>query len=94
MIASHDEPSPPSYLAAEQAVIGCLLSTDSPLDFGVGLTAACFADPVHGAIFQMVAECDAAGKPRNLFTIRAALVVGGALDQVGGARYLARMVSI
>lgn len=93
-MVNQNDPLLPEHLVAEQAVLGFLLSTSSPLDIDLKLSADCFADPVHAAIFQAITECDTTGKPRSVFTVRAALEASGALDEVGGVSYLAQLLHL
>jgi replicative DNA helicase len=85
---------PPSNLAAEQALLGALLANNKAYervsDF---LRPEHFADAIHARVFEAIARrCDA-GQVADVVTLRAEFEHAGLLDEVGGARYLAQLLT-
>lgn len=85
---------PPSNLEAEQALLGALLANNKAYervsDF---LVADHFAHPAHGRIFQSIARRIDTGQLADAITLRAEFEHSGILDEVGGAAYLAQLLS-
>jgi replicative DNA helicase len=86
---------PPANLEAEQALLGALLANNKAYDrvADAGLRVEHFADPVHGAVFHAVQQRIEAGQLVDVVTLRTELEGSGQLDEVGGARYLAELLS-
>jgi replicative DNA helicase len=86
--------TPPANPQAEQALLGALLANNRAYervsDF---LTAEHFADPLHGRIFAAIARRIEAGQLADAVTLKAEFEHSGLLDEVGGAAYLARLLS-
>lgn len=74
-------------LEAEQAVIGICLIDASAVERIAHLKADHFAEPVHAEIWSIITDDVKAGKQPTYHTIMPRL--NGALDDVGGGRYLA-----
>ena len=83
---------PPASLEAEQAVLGALLVNNKALDRMPGLEAHHFADGVHGLIFTAIRRRIDAGRLADAVVMRQELEHTPALDEVGGAAYLAQLV--
>ena len=85
---------PPANPQAEQALLGALLANNKAYervsDF---LAPEHFAHPAHGRIFQSVARRVEAGQLADAVTLRAEFEHSGILDEVGGAAYLAQLLS-
>jgi replicative DNA helicase len=85
---------PPSNLEAEQALLGALLANNKAYervsDF---LAPDHFAHPAHGRIFQSIARRIDSGQLADAVTLRAEFEHSGILDEVGGAAYLAQLLS-
>ena len=85
---------PPSNLAAEQALLGALLSNNRAYDrVSEFLTADHFADPVHARIYQSVSRRIEASQIADPVTMRAEFEHNGVLDEVGGTAYLAQLLT-
>lgn len=83
---------PPASLEAEQALLGALLANNKALDRVPGLEARHFADGVHGHIFTAIKRQIDAGRLADAVTMRQVLQHDMALDDVGGAAYLAQLL--
>lgn len=86
-----DEDRPPPHdLAAEQAVLGAILSPGSTAVAEVRqvLTAASFYLPKHGTVYEAALCLDDENKPTDIITVAAELERRGELARVGGAPYL------
>ncbi len=85
---------PPSNLAAEQALLGALLSNNRAYDrVSEFLTADHFADPVHARIYQSISRRIEASQIADPVTMRAEFEHNGVLDEVGGTAYLAQLLT-
>jgi replicative DNA helicase len=85
---------PPANLAAEQALLGALLSNNKAYDrVSEFLQPAHFADSVHGRIYQSIARRIEAGQIADPITLRAEFEHTGALDEVGGPAYLSQLLT-
>jgi replicative DNA helicase len=85
---------PPSNLAAEQALLGALLSNNRAYDrVAEFLQAEHFADPVHARIFHSIARRIEASQIADPVTLRAEFEHNGVLEEVGGTAYLAQLLS-
>ena len=85
---------PPANIEAEQALLGALLANNRAYervsDF---LAPEHFAHPAHGRIFQSIARRVETGQLADAVTLRAEFEHSGILDEVGGAAYLAQLLS-
>ena len=85
---------PPTNLQAEQALLGALLANNKAYervsDF---LLPEHFADPVHGRVFLAIARRVDQGQLADAITLKAEFEHSGLLDEVGGAGYLAQLLS-
>ena len=85
---------PPSNLRAEQALLGALLANNRAYERVVDfLRPSHFADPVHGRIYQHIAEKILDGRLADAVTLRQDFEHSGILDEVGGTPYLAQLLS-
>ena len=79
---------------AEQSALGAALHNAYAADeVSERLVAEDFYDRRHAEVFTVISENAVAGKPVDLVTITEALKRRGTLEFVGGARYLAELVS-
>lgn len=81
---------PPTNVAAEQVILGAILSSTHPAS--IELTGAEFVDPVHRAVYRMARYQAANGitpTPRSIVADLAA----DALEDMGGPAYLAQLVA-
>jgi len=84
--------TPPHDLAAEQAVLGALLFDNQLLDAMPLLVGDCFYEPVHQRIFSATVRLIRAGRIADAVTLRAMAARDGALEEIGGAQYLLRLL--
>ncbi len=85
---------PPSNLAAEQALLGALLSNNRAYDrVSEFLLADHFADSVHARIYQSISRRIEAGQIADPVTLRAEFEHTGVLEEVGGTAYLAQLLT-
>src|SRR5207237_761079 len=85
---------PPANLQAEQALLGALLANNKAYErVSDVLAPEHFAHPAHGRIFQSVARRVETGQLADAVTLRAEFEHSGILDEVGGAAYLAQLLS-
>lgn len=85
---------PPSNLAAEQCLLGAILANNKALDHVVGfLRPEHFADQIHGRIYQACVRRVLAGSVADAVTLKTEFEHAGILDEVGGTRYLAQLLS-
>ncbi len=85
---------PPANLQAEQALLGALLANNKAYErVSEFLAPEHFADPVHGRIYQAIQRRVEAGQLADVVTLRAEFEHSGLLDEVGGAAYLAQLLS-
>jgi replicative DNA helicase len=85
---------PPANLEAEQALLGALLANNKAYErVSEFLVAEHFADPVHGRIFSAIQRRVELGQLADAVTLRAEFENNGLLDDVGGAGYLAQLLS-
>lgn len=92
------EPDPltstPHNIEAEQALLGTLL-LDNEVYFRAAdyLKPEHFYDPVHGHIFQSIAEVIGKGGLADAISLKTNLEHHEGLGQIGGVEYLARLLS-
>jgi len=85
---------PPSNLAAEQALLGALLSNNRAYDrVSEFLQAEHFADPVHARIYSAISRRIEASQIADPVTLRAEFEHTGVLEEVGGTAYLAQLLT-
>ncbi|HUA78598.1 MAG TPA: replicative DNA helicase [Acetobacteraceae bacterium] len=86
--------SPPHNIEAEQALLGAILVNNAAYhrvsDF---LVAEHFAEGVHGRIYAAIAKLIERGQIANPVTLKNLFDQDGALAEIGGARYLARLAT-
>jgi replicative DNA helicase len=84
----------PHNIEAEQALLGAVLVNNAAFhrvsDF---LVAEHFAERVHGRIYAAVAKLIERGQIANPVTLKNYFDQDGALAEIGGARYLARLAT-
>lgn len=82
----------PSNLEAEQALLGALLINNEAANLvGAFLLPEHFFLPVHGRIFEAILRMVERGQIANPVTLKHYFENDSALDEAGGARYLARL---
>ncbi|WP_164867946.1 replicative DNA helicase [Rhodovarius crocodyli] len=81
-------------MEAEQAVLGGLLQNNRAFDrVGDILEAHHFADAAHARIYAAIADRIRAGKAADAITLKGLFEAEQGLEDVGGARYLATLLS-
>ena len=82
----------PSNLEAEQALLGALLINNEAANLvGAFLLPEHFFLPVHGRIFEAILRMVERGQIANPVTLKHYFENDSALEEAGGARYLARL---
>jgi replicative DNA helicase len=85
---------PPSNLEAEQALLGALLANNKAYErVAEFLVQEHFADSLHGRIYQAISRRIEAGQLADAVTLKAEFEHSGVLEEVGGTRYLAQLLS-
>ena len=85
---------PPSNLQAEQALLGALLANNRAYErVAEFLAPEHFADPIHGRIFAAIHRRVNNGQLADAVTLRTEFEHTGVLDEVGGAAYLAQLLT-
>ena len=85
---------PPSNDRAEMALLGALLANNKAYErVAEFLAPEHFADPVHGRIFQAIARRVSEGRLADAVTLKAEFEHSGLLEEVGGAAYLAQLLT-
>lgn len=86
---------PPQQIEAEQAVLGAMLISEDAVSEALELLEAeDFYRAAHQSIYRAMHEVYDAGNPIDVVTVAAALRRGdGALDNAGGAEYLADLAA-
>jgi replicative DNA helicase len=85
---------PPANLQAEQALLGALLANNKAYErVSEFLAPDHFANAVHGRIFAAIQRRVEAGQLADAVTLRAEFEHSGVLQEVGGAAYLAQLLS-
>jgi replicative DNA helicase len=85
---------PPHNNEAEQALLGALLFSNKTLSrVSEFLEPQHFADAVHGRIYEAICELVDAGSVANVITLKARFDQDGALQEIGGAKYLANLTA-
>jgi replicative DNA helicase len=86
---------PPHNLEAEMNVLGGILLDNRSLDsvYEIGLTADDFYQDSHQKIYRAIFDLAQRGQPADAITLKNSLLSGGILEKVGGAGYIAELVS-
>lgn len=86
--------SPPHNIEAEQALLGAILVNNGAYHrISEFLLPEHFADPVHGRIFAAIAKLIERGQIADPLTLKNLFDQDGALAEIGGAAYLARLAA-
>jgi len=86
--------SMPHNFEAEQSLLGAMMVDNGAYHVASEIvTAAHFADPLHGRIFDSLRELIDSGKRVNATTLRTWLDRDGDIIDAGGGKYLASLVS-
>ena len=87
-------PAPPANTEAEQALLGAMLLNNAAYGrVAEFLEAVHFANPVHGRIYAAIARLIDRGQIANPITLKNLFDQDGALAELGGAAYLARLAA-
>ena len=85
-------PQPPSNTEAEQALLGAILVNNAAYSrVAEFLAAEHFGNAVHGRIFGAIGKLIERGQIANPVTLKNLFDQDGALAEIGGAQYLARL---
>jgi replicative DNA helicase len=86
--------TPPANIEAEQALLGAILVNNAAYERVSGfLLKDHFAEPVHGRIFAAIGKLIERGQIANPVTLKTLFDQDGALQEIGGAQYLARLAA-
>ena len=86
--------SPPANIEAEQALLGAILVNNAAYHrVSEFLRAVHFAEAVHGRIFEAIGKLIERGQIANPVTLKSLFDQDGALAEIGGAAYLARLAA-
>jgi len=87
-------PLPPTNAEAEQALLGAILINNGAHGrVAEVLRAEHFSSPVHGRIYAAIGKLIERGQVANPITLKNLFERDGALEQVGGVQYLARLAA-
>ncbi len=85
---------PPHNYEAEQALLGALLHNNTVYEkVSDILYAACFADAVHGRIFEAISRLIERGQIADPITLKDFFSKDQSLEQVGGGEYLVNLAA-
>ena len=85
---------PPSNERAEKALLGALLANNKAYErISEFLSPEHFVDPVNGRIYQAIVRRVEAGQLADPITLKAEFEHSGLLDEVGGTRYFAELLT-
>ncbi len=85
---------PPSNERAEMALLGALLANNKAYErISEFLAPEHFVDPVHGRIYQAIVRRVEAGQLADAITLKAEFEHSGLLDEVGGTKYFAELLT-
>ncbi len=85
---------PPSNERAEMALLGALLANNKAYErISEFLAPEHFVDPVHGRIYQAIVRRVEAGQLADAVTLKAEFEHSGLLDEVGGTKYFAELLT-
>lgn len=80
---------PPQNIEAEQALLGAILTNNHALEkLSEFLKPFHFASPIHASIYQAILSLHSRGHSADPVTLKSYLANDGALDEVGGVKYL------
>lgn len=83
---------PPQNIEAEQAVLGAILrDADALITAMERISHEDFYRPTHQRIFETMVELSDENEPIDLITLTARLKNKGALEEIGGVRYLSEL---
>lgn len=86
---------PPYSIEAEQAVLGSIMiRPDAYAEISDIIDEECFYSEKHKQIFKGVSDLLSKGNPVDFLSLKTTLDEMGALEQVGGAHYLAELVHV
>jgi len=86
--------TPPANIEAEQALLGAILVNNTAYHrVSEFLKPEHFAEGVHGRIFAAIAKLMERGQLANPVTLKNLFDQDGALAEIGGAQYLARLAA-
>ena len=86
--------TPPYHTAAEQALLGAMLINNAAYGrVAEFLLPEDFGNAVHGRIFAAIGKLIERGQIANPITLKNLFDQDGALSEIGGAQYLARLAS-
>ena len=86
--------APPHNIEAEQALLGAILVNNAAFHrVAEFLLPEHFAEGVHGRIFSAIAKLIERGQIANPVTLKNLFDQDGALAEIGGAQYLARLAT-
>ncbi len=86
--------TPPANVEAEQALLGAILVNNAAFHrVSEFLRPEHFAEAVHGRIFEAIAKLIERGQIANPVTLKSLFDQDGALAEIGGAAYLARLAA-
>ena len=85
---------PPSNVAAEQALLGTLLSNNRSYNaVSSFLRPEHFADPIAGRIYQAIIRRIEAGQVADAISLKGEFENSGILEEVGGTKYLTDLLA-
>src|ERR1700704_6752674 len=85
-------PQPPANIEAEQALLGAILVNNTAYSrVAEFLAAEHFGNAVHGRIYAAIGRLVERGQIANPVTLKNLFDQDGALAEIGGAQYLARL---
>jgi replicative DNA helicase len=85
---------PPHNFEAEMALLGAILTNNRAYEkVAEFLTPAHFADKRHGRIYEAIRKLIDAGQIADAVTLKGFFESDGALDDIGGSAYLARLAA-
>src|SRR5204863_1784586 len=85
-------PQPPANIEAEQALLGAILVNNTAYSrVAEFLAAEHFGNAVHGRIFAAIGKLIERGQIAHAVTLKNLFDQDGALAEIGGAQYLARL---
>src|SRR5258708_34165404 len=85
-------PQPPANIEAEQALLGAILVNNTAYSrVAEFLLPEHFGNAVHGRIFAAIGKLLERGQIANPVTLKGLFDQDGALAEIGGAQYLARL---
>ncbi|MCC7167637.1 MAG: replicative DNA helicase [Rhodospirillales bacterium] len=85
---------PPRNDEAEQALLGAILANNRAYEkVSEFLRPEHFADPIHGRVYEAAGKLIERGQLANPVTLKAFFESDGALAEIGGTQYLARLAA-